>query len=73
MDHSNMPRIHPSVASHQLNITPSLRPIYQKVRCFHPDRQRFIQAEVEKLLEVGFIKEVEYSEWLVNVVVVPKK
>lgn len=28
---------------------------------------------MEKLLEVGFIREVDYQEWLVNVVVVPKK
>ena len=28
---------------------------------------------MEKLLEAGFIREVEYPEWLANVVVVPKK
>ena len=28
---------------------------------------------MEKLLETGFIREVEYRKWLVNVVVVPKK
>ena len=28
---------------------------------------------MDKLLEVGFIREVEYPEWLANVVVVPKK
>lgn len=28
---------------------------------------------MEKLLAVGFIREVEYPEWLANVVVVPKK
>ena len=32
-----------------------------------------IQVEVDKLLAVGFIKEVEYPDWLANVVVVPKK
>ena len=68
-----MPGIHPSVASHRLNILPSSRPIQQKVRRFHPDRQKIIQDEVDKLLDVGFIKEVEHSEWLANVVVVLKK
>ncbi|RVW28616.1 hypothetical protein CK203_100866 [Vitis vinifera] len=34
---------------------------------------RIIQAEVDKLLESGFIREVEYPDWLANVVVVPKK
>lgn len=28
---------------------------------------------MEKLLEAGFIRKVEYLEWLENVVVVPKK
>lgn len=37
------------------------------------DRQRVIQAELEKLLAVGFIREVEYLEWLANVVVVLKR
>lgn len=71
--HSDMPDIHQSVASHQLNILPSSRPISQKVRLFHSDRQKIIQAEVDKLLVVGFIMKVEYLDWLANVVVVPKK
>ena len=32
-----------------------------------------IQEEMEKLLEARFIREMEYPEWLANVVVVPKK
>ncbi|KAL6319946.1 hypothetical protein AAG906_037022 [Vitis piasezkii] len=44
-----------------------------KVRRFHPDRQKIIQSEVDKLLASGFIREVEYLDWLANVVVVPKK
>ena len=51
----------------------TLKLIQQKVRRFHPNRQKVIRDEVEKLLEAGFIKEVEYLKWLVNVVVVPKK
>ncbi|RVW83292.1 Transposon Ty3-I Gag-Pol polyprotein [Vitis vinifera] len=34
---------------------------------------KIIQNEVDKLLAVGFIREVEYPKWLANVVVVPKK
>lgn len=36
------------------------RPICQKVWRFHPDRQKVIQDEVNKLLATGFIREVEY-------------
>ena len=32
-----------------------------------------IKQEMDKLLEAGFIKEIQYPEWLSNVVVVPKK
>ncbi|KAL6315401.1 hypothetical protein AAG906_000512 [Vitis piasezkii] len=49
------------------------RPVRQRVRRFHPDRQKVIRDEIDKLLEAGFIREVEYPDWLANVVVVPKK
>ena len=71
--HSDMTGIHSSVASHRLNILLSSRPVRQKVRQFHPDRQKIIWDEVEKLLEAGFVREVEYPNWLANVVVAPKK
>ena len=68
-----MTGIHPSVGSHKLNVLPSARPIRQKVRCFHLDRQKIIRDKIDKLLEAGFIREVEYPDWLANVIVVPKK
>ena len=37
------------------------------------DRHQIIQMEVDNLLRAGFIREVNYLEWLANVVVVPKK
>ena len=68
-----MPGILPSVASHRLNVLATSKPVRQKIRRFHPDRQKVIQEEMEKLLKTGFIRKVEYPEWLANVVVVPKK
>ncbi|RVW33908.1 hypothetical protein CK203_082963 [Vitis vinifera] len=68
-----MKGIHPSVASHRLNVLPTARPVRQRVRRFHPDRQKIIRDEIDKLLEAEFIREVEYSDWLANVVVIPKK
>ena len=72
-NHSDMTGINPINAFHKLNVLLSARPIQQKVQRFHPDRHHIIQAEVDNLLEVGFIREVKYPEWLANVVVVPKK
>ena len=60
-------------ASHKLNVVLSAKPVGQKVRRSHPDRDQVIQAEVDNLLKVGFIREVRYPEWLANVVVVPEK
>ena len=60
-------------ASHKLNVVSSARPVKQRVRRSHPDRHQIIQAKVDNLLKVGFIKEVKYLEWFANVVVVHKK
>ncbi|RVW40899.1 hypothetical protein CK203_076902 [Vitis vinifera] len=37
--HSDMKGIDPSITSHKLNVLPTARPIRQRVRRFHPDRQ----------------------------------
>ena len=68
-----MPGISQVHASHKLNVAPTVKPIRQKVRRFHPDRHSIIQTEVDSLLQSGFIRGVKYLEWLANVVVVPKK
>ena len=60
--HSDMKGIHPSITSHSLNVLPTARPGRQKVRLFHLDRQRVIRNEVDKLLEAGFIREVDYLD-----------
>jgi hypothetical protein len=37
------------------------------------DRILAAKAEVQRLLDAKVIREVKYSEWLANVVLVPKK
>lgn len=39
---------------------------------FAPERQRIIDEEITKLLETYFILEIDYPEWLTNVVLVQK-
>nr|CAN81178.1 hypothetical protein VITISV_004998 [Vitis vinifera] len=68
-----MKGIHPFIASHRLNVFSTAKPVRQKIRSFHPDRQKVIRNEIDKLLKAGFIREVSYLDWLANVVVVPKK
>ena len=45
---------------------------WQKRRCFNQKRYKAINGEVEKLLKVGFIQKVNYSEWISNVGLVKK-
>ena len=37
------------------------------------NRKKAAKGEVQKLLDAGIIREVQYPEWLANVVLVPKK
>ena len=70
---SDMGGIDPTVITHRLNTSPSFKPVKQKRRSFVPERQKAINEEVGKLLQAGAIREVEYPEWLANVVLVKKE
>jgi hypothetical protein len=62
----------PLIIVHRLNVDPGSRPIKQRMRTFAPERNQTIAAEVSKLLAAEFIREVDYPEWLANVVLVKK-
>ena len=64
--------IDPTVITHKLNTNPSFKPIKQKRRSFAAERQKAINEEVGKLLQAEAVREVEYPEWLANVVLVKK-
>uniref|UniRef100_A0A2N9EWT7 Reverse transcriptase RNase H-like domain-containing protein n=1 Tax=Fagus sylvatica TaxID=28930 RepID=A0A2N9EWT7_FAGSY len=70
--HDDMPGISTEVLAHKLNVNPSMSPVKQKRRVFAPERNAAVMEEVDKLLTVGFIREVYYPEWLANVVMVKK-
>ncbi|XP_052205163.1 uncharacterized protein LOC127809988 [Diospyros lotus] len=44
----------------------------EKKRSFAPERARAIEEEVAKLTEARYIREMDYPDWLANVVLVPK-
>ncbi|RVX19341.1 Retrovirus-related Pol polyprotein from transposon opus [Vitis vinifera] len=60
--YSDMKGIDPSIVSHKLNVLPTARPIRQKIRHFHLDRQKIFRIEIDKLLEARFIREVDYPD-----------
>ena len=55
-----------------LNVNPSFKPVKQKRRSFAPERQKAVNEEVSKLFQAKVIREVEYPEWLANVVLIKK-
>ena len=62
-----------AVIEHTLKVNPKAKPVKQGQRTMSEERQKVAQAEVQKLLGAGVIREVQCPEWLANVVMVPKK
>ena len=58
---------------HSLNVSPTAKPIKQKLRRFTPDKKEAIRVEIKWLLAAGFIKEVYHPEWLANPVLIQKR
>ncbi|RDX83445.1 Retrovirus-related Pol polyprotein, partial [Mucuna pruriens] len=67
-----MPGLDPRFMCHELSIKPGAKPIAQKKRKQGEEKRAAIKEEVEKLLAVGFVREVQYPTWLANVVMVRK-
>ncbi|XP_072064486.1 uncharacterized protein [Arachis hypogaea] len=70
---ADMPGIDPNVICHKLAINPSIWPIAKKKRHLGIDKRAASLEETQKLLNTGFIKELRYSTWLANVVLMVKK
>ena len=69
---ADMPGIDPDFLCHHLTMDPSVRPIRQRRRKFNEKKRQVIREETEKLLKAGHIREIQYLEWLANVVLVKK-
>lgn len=65
--------IDPEVMSRRSVVCRKVRSIAQRKRRLGEERRVATQVEVDKLLEVGFIQEIQYTTWLVNIVLVKKK
>ncbi|KAL0378469.1 UNVERIFIED_CONTAM: hypothetical protein Sradi_3152400 [Sesamum radiatum] len=68
----NLEGISPEVIAHHLNIDHRIKPVKQKKRHFGPEKDKIIQAEIDKLMAAGYVEEIQFPEWLSNVVLVPK-
>ncbi|KAM1074977.1 hypothetical protein ACFX1X_020166 [Malus domestica] len=70
--YEDMPGISPDIICHRLNIDPKTKPVRQKRRSYDVERYEAMKAEVEKLKSISFVREVNYSAWVANVILVKK-
>jgi hypothetical protein len=56
-----------------LNVAKGVKPKKQKLRKMFTKRVEAAKAEVQRLLDTGVIRPVQYPKWLANVVIVKKK
>jgi len=69
---SYMSGIDPDFLGHRLTRNPQVRRVCQRRRKFNKERRQVVKEETEKLLKAGHIREIQYPEWLSNVVLVKK-
>ena len=67
-----MPVISPSMIVHKLNADFNLKPMQQRQGGYLAEKSKAAAEVVKKVCEAGFIKEVQYTTWLLNVVLVKK-
>ena len=65
--------VNPSFICYHLNVNPSITPKKQPSRRSFKEHSDVVKDKVAKLKQAGAIKEVFYSKWLANTVVVKKK
>lgn len=53
-------------------VTPSTNPVKQKLRKMHPRVELLAKVEHEKILDVSFIRPIDYAKWISNLVLVGK-
>jgi hypothetical protein len=56
-----------------LQVNPNEKSKKQKLRKMSEEKIEAAKAEVQRLLDAGFIREVTYPQWLANIVMAHKK
>ncbi|XP_072064465.1 uncharacterized protein [Arachis hypogaea] len=70
---SDIPGIDPQIISHKLAINSSARSVQQKKRKLDEEKRKASLEETQKLISAEFIKEIRFTTWLANVVMVRKQ
>ena len=69
----DMPVVPRGLAEHRLRVDSKAKPVKEHLRQSATEKRKATGEEVAQLLAVEFIHEIYHSEWLANVVMVPKK
>ncbi|XP_072076456.1 uncharacterized protein [Arachis hypogaea] len=69
---ADMPGIDPRLVSHHLAVKAGTKPVAQRRRKMSQERAEEVARQTASLLEAGFIRELDYSTWLSNMVLVKK-
>jgi hypothetical protein len=68
-----MPGVPRELVKHAINVDPKARPVKQPLRWFDEPKRKAIAAELHRLENAGFIREIKTSTWVSNQVIIPKK
>jgi len=69
---SDMSGIDPNFLCHHLTMDAKVRLVRQRRRKFNEERCLIVKEETQKLISAGHIREIQYPEWLANLVLVKK-
>lgn len=67
-----MPGLDLELVLHHLPLLLGIKPYKQKLRKMHPQITLLVKVELQKILGVGFIRPIDYVEWISNLVPVTK-
>ena len=68
-----MPGVPRGLAEHHLRVDSKAKHVKEHLRWSAVQKRKAIGEEVARLLAAEFIREIYHSEWLANVIMVPKK
>ena len=68
-----MQRLDTEIVMHRIPVKPECPPVWQALQRMKSEILLKIKEEVEKQLKFGFLIAIAYSDWVANIVPVPKK
>ena len=71
--YEDMKGVPPEVVQHTIPIRDDAKPVQQRPYDMNPKYETIVKEDIDKLLNAGFIYEIEHTEWVSPIVIVTKK